>query len=58
MIPSIMLEGRLMLSNENTYFDQILPSSGNQKVPDRNNGMKNPDYAGLCLGIQVLLTLA
>ncbi|MBP1749787.1 MAG: hypothetical protein H6Q52_2326 [Deltaproteobacteria bacterium] len=58
MIPSVVLEGRLMLSDENTYFEQIFPNSGNQKAPGRNNERENPDDAGLCLGIQALLTLA
>jgi len=54
MIPSVILEGRLMLSDENKYFDKIFRDNFAQL----SNEEQRPDDAGLCAGVQALITLA
>jgi len=57
MIPSVILEGRLMLSDENNYFDKMFQDNV-QANSGRNGENETPDDAGLCAGVQALLTLA
>ena len=57
MIPSVILEGRLMLSDENNYFDKMFQDNA-QANSGRNGENETPDDAGLCAGVQALLTLA
>ena len=57
MIPSVILEGRLMLSNENNYFDKMFQDNAPaNSVRNSENG--TPDDSGLCKGVRALLTLA
>ncbi len=58
MIPSVILEGRLMLSNENNYFDTMFQNDIAQAVPGRTDEKQQADDAGLCSGVKALLTLA
>lgn len=58
MIPSVILEGRLMLSNENNYLDTMFRNDIAQAAPGRTDEKQQADDAGLCSGVQVLLTIA
>ena len=58
MIPSVILEGRLMLSNEHNYLDTMFRNDIAEAMPGRNDENATGDDAGLCSGVQALLTLA
>lgn len=58
MIPSVILEGRLMLSNENNYLDMIFQDGSVQALRSPDDEKPQVDDAGLCAGVQALLTLA
>jgi len=58
MIPSVILEGRLTLSNENNYLDTMFENDVAQAMPGRTDEKRQADDAGLCSGVKALLTLA
>lgn len=53
MIPSIILEGRLMISQEIDYCEDYFPTYGN--LENDENGTQ--DSVGLTIGYQALLVL-
>lgn len=58
MIPSVILEGRLMLSNEDNYLDAMFRNEVTQAKSGRTDERQQTDDAGLCSGVQALITLA
>ncbi len=58
MMPSVILKGRVMLSNENNYFDKMFEDSSAQGILGGTDGETQADDAGLYAGFQALLTLA
>ncbi len=57
MIPSVILEGRLMLSNEDNYFEEMFQGNARTML-GRENETEQADDPGLSAGVQALLTLA
>jgi hypothetical protein len=58
MIPTVILEGRLMLSNEDNYLDAMFRNDTAQDMAGSTDDEQQADHTGLCSGFQMLLTLA
>ena len=58
MIPSVILEGRLILADEANYLAEMFPGNGVQAMPRRDDEKGQADDGGFCAGVQALITLA